>query len=1162
MFDRSVSSCFGLYSGEAGQVAGAFVTESGERFYRIDNYDRMPPFFMTVISPSNHWLFISATGGVTAGRSNAKHALFPYYTEDRIAENSGNTGSSTIIRLKGPEGYHIWEPFSDRCEGLYRITRSLMKNMTGSRIIFEERNLDLELMFRLEWTSSPRRGIVKHSRLDNISGEARAIVLLDGIMNTLPGNVDPVSQNVFSNVLDAYKRQELDRETGMGMFYLNSEMSDRAEPAESLYANTWWQRGLEVEAVLLSSNQLALFRRTGQAETEEEVRGRRGAYHVKAALNLYPGETKEWYFCGEVDQDHKAISELRSFLSRSERSIIETLEEEITAAGNELMRIIGRNDGLQLSGRELSCSHHAANVLFNTMRGGYFVNLSAIRRDDLIEYLRLRNRQLPESDISLFRNLPETAPWGKLMEAAAAAGSRDTVRAMGEFLPLTFSRRHGDPSRPWNLFSIDTANPDGTAKIGYEGNWRDIFQNWEALLRSFPSFIFSVIRRFLNSTSADGYNPYRITAAGVDWERPDEDDPWSNIGYWSDHQIIYLCKLLELAEECYPGALEKMLMQDEGVYVDIPYRIRPLEKILEDPRNTIDYDEEKEGWLAERKETMGEDGVLLQYDGGLIVYASMVEKILVLILAKLVNFVPDGGIWMNTQRPEWNDANNALVGYGLSMVTLAYLDRFIAFLNIILEKTEDSVPVHLEVLNLFTAIETVLKQYRPVKEEPFSDRERLEILLKLGSAGSSYRGTLYGRGFSPAKERIEADRIRSFLTLVRRFFECTIERNYRADGLFHSYKRIAVGKEGAEIVELHEMLEGQVAALSTPACSPEQAVRLYERMRRSTLYREDQDSFMLYPNRKLKGFLEKNLVRPEELERYPLIRKAGPALLNGILEKDREGNFHFSPDFRNAASLVSTFGRKQTDLSEELRQELLALYEATFDHKSFTGRSGTFFAYEGLGSIYWHMVSKLLLAVQEKMLSAWRSGDTGSAGLLRKAYIEIRNGLGFRKSAETYGAFPADPYSHTPLHSGAKQPGMTGQVKEEIITRLLENGVLVSGGRIFFTAFLVDDEELLSEPSQWVYYDVYEQRYSISVPRNCFAFTLCGVPVIAGKGEPKLIIHYRNREVRTSGSLVCSPEESLAIFNRSGEIEKIEVLLPEKVDGQRFLEELRSSPGM
>ena len=58
---------------------------------------------------------------------------------------------------------------------------------------------------------------------------------------------------------------------------------------------------------------------------------------------------------------------------------------------------------------------------------------------------------------------------------------------------------------------------------------------------------------------------------------------------------------------------------------------------------------------------------------------NLAEKLLVPLLAKLGNFVPGGGIWMNTQRPEWNDANNALVGYGVSMVTLYYARRYAAF---------------------------------------------------------------------------------------------------------------------------------------------------------------------------------------------------------------------------------------------------------------------------------------------------------------------------------------------------------------------------------------------------------------------------------------------------------------------------------------------------
>ena len=58
-------------------------------------------------------------------------------------------------------------------------------------------------------------------------------------------------------------------------------------------------------------------------------------------------------------------------------------------------------------------------------------------------------------------------------------------------------------------------------------------------------------------------------------------------------------------------------------------------------------------------------------------------------LAKISNFIPEGGIWMNTQRPEWNDANNALVGNGVSMVTLYYLRRFLNFFEGLVENMHE-----------------------------------------------------------------------------------------------------------------------------------------------------------------------------------------------------------------------------------------------------------------------------------------------------------------------------------------------------------------------------------------------------------------------------------------------------------------------------------------
>ena len=78
---------------------------------------------------------------------------------------------------------------------------------------------------------------------------------------------------------------------------------------------------------------------------------------------------------------------------------------------------------------------------------------------------------------------------------------------------------------------------------------------------------------------------------------------------------------------------------------------------------------------------IGGDGRLLMDRDGGICHVTLAEKLLVPALAKLSSLIPDGGIWMNTQRPEWNDANNALVGSGISVVTLCYLRRYLAFVT-------------------------------------------------------------------------------------------------------------------------------------------------------------------------------------------------------------------------------------------------------------------------------------------------------------------------------------------------------------------------------------------------------------------------------------------------------------------------------------------------
>ena len=89
------------------KVAGNYVTLLGELYYCIENYDQMPPFFMSVVSNTDLWMFISSTGGLTAGRQNAESAIFPYETDDKITEGSQTTGPLSIFFVTRGGSYFV-----------------------------------------------------------------------------------------------------------------------------------------------------------------------------------------------------------------------------------------------------------------------------------------------------------------------------------------------------------------------------------------------------------------------------------------------------------------------------------------------------------------------------------------------------------------------------------------------------------------------------------------------------------------------------------------------------------------------------------------------------------------------------------------------------------------------------------------------------------------------------------------------------------------------------------------------------------------------------------------------------------------------------------------------------------------------------------------------
>ena len=261
----------------------------GENFFCISNYDEMRPFFMSVVSDSHHWMFISSNGGISAGRKNAEFALFPYYTADKITESYDITGSKSIFQIIQNEEIHIWEPFSERNNSLFNVSRNLYKNAIGNKIIFEEINHNFELTFRYEWNSSDQYGFVRKSSLANNGNQALMVAILDGIQNIMPDGVGADLQNSTSILVDAYKRNELDLESGMGIYALSAIIVDKAEPSEALKANIAWSIGFDKPKYLLSSLQLNAFRRGEEVFQEEDVKAEKGAYFINQNITLASG---------------------------------------------------------------------------------------------------------------------------------------------------------------------------------------------------------------------------------------------------------------------------------------------------------------------------------------------------------------------------------------------------------------------------------------------------------------------------------------------------------------------------------------------------------------------------------------------------------------------------------------------------------------------------------------------------------------------------------------------------------------------------------------------------------------------------------------------------------------------------------------------------------
>ena len=192
------------------------------------------------------------------------------------------------------------------------------------------------------------------------------------------------------------------------------------------------------------------------------------------------------------------------------------------------------------------------------------------------------------------------------------------------------------------------------------------------------------------------------------------------------------------------------------------------------------------------------------------------------------------------------------------------------------------------------------------------------------------------------------------------------------------------------------------------------------------------------------------------------------------------------------------------------------------------------------------MVAKLLVTAGECFIEADSTGESQEViQRLAKVYHRIRDGLGFRRTAQQFGGIAIDAYSHTPAQRGAQQPGMTGQVKEELITRRMELGVSFQEGTIQFNPRLLAAEEWLPSPTVWSLPNEHSGRTELTLDADSLGFQCWGIPVVYRRVDGPANIHLISNEgTHTVEGHIIDEDTSANICSHHSPYIRIDVDVP------------------
>lgn len=431
------------------------VDENG---FTIEDYDRQVPFsgFLPGLTGEDGipmWAFYTNRGQAigSLGINSKAEAIIEFTPACTEYENTALKGFRTFIKTE--EG--LYEPF----RGNHRALRSMTVRKNSLRICEEAPEYGLKLT--IDYFILPREPIgalVRKAKLENISGRSLKTAVVDGAAKIIPRGI---SNGQFQEMGNLFK--------------------------------SWTDvRNVENRAPIF-----AMRASTDDSSKVEEIRG--GYFYCcisEGERMPFICDSEEIFgydtsLCEPASLREKGIEGLKC-----DRPVVNKIPCAFTPIETEL------NPGMQLNWTSFlgfAASEDELNEKINEFADPGFASRKLENANELAEELTSDVRT--ETGTEAFDKYIEQCYLDNFLRGGYP------VEVGGKVLYL-YSRKHGDPERDYNFFTID-----GEYYSQGNGNFRDVCQNRRNDVFFCPGLGDYNIRNFLNLIQADGYNPLEIRPA-------------------------------------------------------------------------------------------------------------------------------------------------------------------------------------------------------------------------------------------------------------------------------------------------------------------------------------------------------------------------------------------------------------------------------------------------------------------------------------------------------------------------------------------------------------------------------------------------------------------------------------------------------------------------